>query len=192
MSQVRRILGVLVFAGVVACEPATQPVAEQPPVPEPDLHVGGFIEGIVAGSGSIFLFDEVGRLSVAGVGLANGKATGAFHHKLSFAEEGTTSEFFGRITCLAFDAAQGRAWIGGVITRNKSTEPTFQGAIHQPGQDIWFRVLDTGRGSPNPDLTTFVGFKGGAGIETSQQYCDMQIWPANPPGAFTSGGLGVR
>jgi hypothetical protein len=191
MSHVRRIGGVILLAGVLACEPTTEPVVESP-APQPELHAGGLITGIIAGGGAFLFAGEAGRLSVAGVGLANGTASGAFHHKVSFAAEGTTSEFFGRVTCLAFDAANGRAWIGGKITLNRSTEPTFQGAIHQPGQDIWFRVLDTGRGSADPDRTTFVGFKGGAGIETSEQYCAMQIWPANPPGTFTSGNLGVR
>jgi hypothetical protein len=27
------------------------------------------------------------------------------------------------------------------------------------------------------DRTTFMGFEGGGGIITSEEYCDLQIWP---------------
>ena len=42
-----------------------------------------------------------------------------------------------------------------------------------------FRVLDSGEGkNASPDRTTFVGFKGGGGINTSPEYCAARIWPA--------------
>ncbi len=91
---------------------------------------------------------------------------------------GELIEFKGRGTCLALDAVEGRAWIGGVITHNNSTHPSYTTEIHQPGRDIWFRVLDSGEGGPaDPDRSTFVGFEGGGGIITSQEYCESQIWP---------------
>jgi membrane dipeptidase len=37
-----------------------------------------------------------------------------------------------------------------------------------------------------PDRTTFVGFEGGGGIQTSAEYCAAQIWPNNPPNDRTS------
>ena len=91
---------------------------------------------------------------------------------------GELIEFHGVTTCMAVDDAQGRAWIGGVITHNRSTHPGWTTPIHQVGKDIWFRVLDSGEGSAAPpDRSTFVGFEGGGGIITSQEYCEAQIWP---------------
>jgi hypothetical protein len=79
------------------------------------------------------------------------------------------------VTCLAVDAELGRAWVGGVITQNRSTNPAFTGSIHQVGHDIWFRVLDNGQGQDPADRTSFVGFEGI--IPTSEAYCEMRIWP---------------
>ncbi len=90
---------------------------------------------------------------------------------------GELVEFRGRVTCMAVDETEGRAWIGGVVTRNNSTHPSFTTPVHEVGKDIWFRVLDTGKGSDEPDRSTFVGFEGGGGIITSEEYCQSQIWP---------------
>lgn len=100
------------------------------------------------------------------------------HMRFSTALGGEAIEFHGVTTCMAVDPIEGRAWIGGVITQNNSTHPSFSTEIHEPGHDIWFRVLDSGEGSDaDADRTTFVGFEGGAGIPTSEAYCQMQIWP---------------
>ncbi|MBX9599373.1 MAG: hypothetical protein K2X35_00155 [Bryobacteraceae bacterium] len=107
----------------------------------------------------------------------NGEFHGRFHHKADVG--GLNVEFHADVTCLAVDSANGRAWIGGVITENRSEHPGFQTAIHQPGQDIWFRVLDDGEGKGETDRTTFVGFRGGAGISTSAEYCAVKPWPAD-------------
>ncbi len=90
---------------------------------------------------------------------------------------GELIDFHARTTCLAVDAAAGRAWIGGVVTQNKSTHPGWTTSIHEPGDDIWFRVLDMGEGSADPDRSTFVGFEGAGGIITSEEYCIARIWP---------------
>ncbi|NIU75387.1 MAG: hypothetical protein GWN71_17950, partial [Gammaproteobacteria bacterium] len=49
--------------------------------------------------------------------------------------------------------------------------PGFQEDVHQPGRDIWFRVVDYGEGenATQPDRSTFVGFEGDAGIITSAE-----------------------
>ncbi len=87
-------------------------------------------------------------------------------------------EFHGDVTCVSVDREQGRAWVGGVITQNRSTQPDFRDdATTQVGKDIWFRVLDDGEGKGATDRTTFVGFEGGGGIITSQEYCEARIWP---------------
>ncbi len=56
--------------------------------------------------------------------------------------------------------------------------------------------MDYGEGenATQPDRSTFVGFEGNAGIITSAEYCEEQIWPAgdertNP---VTEGDIQVR
>ena len=117
-------------------------------------------------------------------------ASGAFHHRTEDANG--TIDFQGEVTCLAVDTALGRAWIGGVITVNDSTNPAFNTPIHQVGHDIWFRVLDNGQGHADPDRTTFVGFEGA--IPSSAEYCRQQIWPAGDARTWpvTEGNLDVR
>lgn len=106
----------------------------------------------------------------------DGTATGWFRHSTELG--GLPIEFFGTVTCVAIDEANGRAWIGGVITQNNSEFPSFTDDVHQPGREIWFRVLDSGEGAAaEADRSTFVGFEGSAGIITSQEYCDLRIWP---------------
>ena len=121
---------------------------------------------------------------------ADGTASGQFHHSLTLG--GLLVEFHGRVICMAVDAANHRAWIGGLITQNNSEHPSFQQEIHDVGKDIWFRILDNGDGaSAAPDVTTFTGFKGSGGVDTSPEYCQRQIWPANPPGIIT-GNVSVK
>lgn len=108
----------------------------------------------------------------------NGKAKGVFRQR--FEDEGLVVDFTGKVTCMAVDAVNHRAWIGGVITKNKSTDPTVTGEIFQPGHDVWFRVVDYGEGASaaQPDRTTFLGFENNPTIRTSEQYCRERPWPA--------------
>jgi hypothetical protein len=108
----------------------------------------------------------------------NGGAHGELHHQLTI--DGVLIGFRGYVTCVTMDPVNHRAWIGGVITENLSEDPAFQTARHQPGHDIWFRVLDTGEGSDAPpDRTTFTGFEGDLGIQTSAEYCAVKPWADN-------------
>jgi hypothetical protein len=118
-------------------------------------------------------FDLDVKFSMNAIQRNDGWDNGNFRHETTF--QGLLVSFAGSVTCVAVDADNGRAWIGGVITRNRSEHPAFTGAIHQPGRDIWFRVLDGSQAEP--DRTTFVGFEGGAGIITSEEYCELRIWP---------------
>ena len=78
--------------------------------------------------------------------LPNGRAEGNFrHHGVA---DGELIDFKAEVTCLSVDAVNHRAWIGGVITENRSTHPQFMTAVHQVGHDIWFRVQDNGPGRP--------------------------------------------
>src|SRR5262245_51012825 len=59
----------------------------------------------------------------------DGHASGAFHHRTEDANG--TIDFDGAVTCMAVDTALGRAWIGGVITANRSTNAAFNTTVHQ-------------------------------------------------------------
>ena len=109
--------------------------------------------------------------------LPNGRAEGNFHHRGQ--ADGALIDFRAAVTCLSVDALNHRAWIGGIITENRSTHPQFTTAVHQVGHDIWFRVQDNGAGlaDTTPDVTTIVGFEGV--IPSSQAYCDTMPWRTN-------------
>ncbi len=160
----------------------------------PGVMAAGGIELSATGGGHYLLagFLDI-KLSVSAVQDGNGNASGQFRQSLIFG--GNLIDFKGRVTCLAVDSENGRAWIGGVVTQNLSEHPDFQTDLHEPGDDVWFRVLDSGEGSgADPDRTTFLGFEGAGGIITSEEYCEAQIWPddnarTNP---VTQGNIQVR
>jgi len=125
-----------------------------------------------------------------------GEAAGQFH---IFADEGAglTIDIAGEVVCMAEDPVNHRAWIGGVVTRNTSTDPDLQTDIQQVGDDVWFRVRDGGEGVNTDaagDRTSFTGFKGAAGIQTSQEYCDVRLWAPDNARTWpvTSGNISVR
>lgn len=134
---------------------------------------------IVSATGGGHFFIEALALDVKFSFSANqktdGTARGKSRHTVIFG--GQLVEFFADVTCVSVDADNGRAWIGGVVLRNNSEHPAFTGAQHQPGRDIWFRVLDDGEGGAAVDRSTFVGFEGEAGFFTSLEYCAVQPWP---------------
>jgi hypothetical protein len=137
------------------------------------------LQGFVSGGGnysipSAGLDAQFGVVAVA----VGDRATGLFRHRGLL--QGLEIDFSGRVTCLSVDPINNRAWIGGVITKNRSTHQSFVTPRHQVGRDIWFRVVDYGSfHSTVPDRTTFVGFEGDAGFPTSQAYCDGMPWPDN-------------
>ena len=132
------------------------------------------------------------QFGMTAVTTGGGGANGHFTHRAVFG--GIAVEFQGRVTCVAVDSDNRRAWVGGVVTQNTSDHPSFTTPRTQPGRDIWFRVLDSGEGQAEPDRSTFVGFEGDAGITTSQQYCDARPWPdANArTWPLTAGNIQVR
>jgi hypothetical protein len=98
----------------------------------------------------------------------NGQAVGSFHH--AYTDSEGSYEFWGTLTCLTYDAANHRAWIGGVLTKVSTTDPSF---TLGPGDDAWFLVLD----SPDGDRSTAMGFVGI--FPSSAEYCRQQPWPDN-------------
>ena len=111
---------------------------------------------------------------------AKHKSDGTGNGQFRFSVElgGLPIDFHGEVICLTVDSVNGRAWIGGVVTQNNSEHPAFTDVIHEPGRDVWFRVLDSGEGDGSDmDRSTFLGFEGAGGIITSEDYCAAAIWP---------------
>ncbi len=132
------------------------------------------------------------KFSFSAVAHPDGTASGQFRQSLD--NGGLLIDFHARVTCLSVDPVNGRAWIGGVVTANRSEDPGFQGGIFDVGRDVWFRILDDGEGHHAVDRTTFLGFTGGGGIMTSEEYCAARIWPADNARTHpvTSGNIQVR
>jgi len=157
---------------LAGCDEASEPLA-------PDYAVAGGVQGSATGGG----FFTVGgalevQFSMSAIQLsADGAARGRAHHSVEF--EGDLVEFHTEVTCVPFDEENGRAWIGGTITQNNSNHPFWTTGNNDVGDAIWWRVVDYGEGgnAPEADRSTFVGFEGNAGIITSREYCDAQIWP---------------
>lgn len=136
------------------------------------------------------------QFAFSAVQTPSGKANGQFH---VYADEGDglTVDLAGEVICMSQDPVNHRAWIGAVVTRNNSTDPTLQTDIHEVGDDVWFRVVDGGEGANTDaagDRTSFTGFKGAAGIQTSQEYCNVRLWAPDNARTWpvTQGNISVR
>lgn len=140
------------------------------------LAAGGGIVASATGSGTYLLLGtSLAEFEVSAVQHANGSAAGTLRHRVELG--GFLIEFEGDVTCVTMDPVNHRAWIGGVITLNNSTHPSFTTPRTQVGHDIWFRVVDYGEGSASPaDRTSFTGFEGDLDIPTSAAYCALQPW----------------
>lgn len=160
-------------AAMVACD---QPSATDP---GPDVQFASVAGLAKASGGGKYILSGTFNGGFAFAALqtsADGTAKGQLRHTLDF--NGELIDFHGDVTCLTVDPVNGRAWIGGVVTKNRSeAEPYASEARFQVGQDIWFRVLDKGQGQADPDRTTFTGFMGDAGFDTSVDYCAAMPWP---------------
>jgi hypothetical protein len=134
------------------------------------------IEASTTGSGTFLVLGTMpGTFAYEALAADDGSAKGAFQFDLVF--QGQVVDFDGTVTCVTFDPENHRAWIGGVVTANRSAHPSYTTPRTQVGEDIWFRVVDYGEGRAAPDdRTTFVGFAGDRDIETSPEYCAEQPW----------------
>jgi hypothetical protein len=140
--------------------------------------VGAATEGTTGGGKYLLLNTIDADFDFNAVATGRGGAEGHFFQSFVFQNE--LIEFRGRVTCVSVDPANGRAWIGGIVTVNNSTHAQFTTPRTQPGRDVWFRVLDTGEGGERPpDRTTIFGFEGDRGIITSAEYCAAQLWVDN-------------
>jgi hypothetical protein len=118
---------------------------------------------------------------------------GRFHQRVDEGG-GVIIDFDAETTCLAVDPVNHRAWIGGTVLKNESTDPDYQTDIHAPGRDVWFRVLDAPESIDPTDRSTFLGFQGAAGIQTSAEYCAARLWAANNARTWpvTSGDIRIQ
>ena len=166
-----RWVGGLLGALALGC---SQPVA---PAPE-----GGFREvgdqpaegqgvaALVTGGGE-FVHPDFGavRFEFVAVRHRDGRVSGRFFQDQPF----FGFSYAGDVTCFAVDLVNHRAWIGGVVTSSNDPDP-----VTEVGDDVWFRVLDAGKQSAEPDRSTFFGFEQPPpGIVTSEEYCQLRIWP---------------
>jgi hypothetical protein len=195
MKKWTLFVGVVCAAGMLAaCERASAPTAPDGMSGSTAVLPPQAVRQGASGGGRYLLIDALdAQFSFSANQHGDGRASGQFHQTVEF--QGQHVEFHGTVTCLTVDTAAGRAWIGGVITQNKSAHPAFQAARNEPGRDIWFRVLDNGQGSAAAaDRTTFVGFEGDAGFATSADYCAGQPWPDDDARtwAVTEGNIDVR
>lgn len=161
---------------LIGCDAPTEATGVAHP-PQSTLAAAPGVIAIASGGGVFDAGVPVGFSFSAVQRTPTGEGSGQLRFSTSLG--GLPIEFHGRVTCVTSDLANRRAWIGGVITRNRSEHASFIGEIHQPGRDIWFRVVDYGQGAQaaQSDRTTFVGFEGSADIETSADYCEAQPWP---------------
>jgi hypothetical protein len=147
----------------------------------------------VHGSGQYDLNGLAVDFSFNAVQTSNGSANGQFHVHASY--DGLEADFRAKVTCLAVDEVSHRAWVGGVVTKNKSTDPDYAAPIYQPGKDVWFRVVDYSSGNSGiADRSTFLGFEGAAGFLTSAAYCAGRPWPDADARTWpvTSGNITVK
>lgn len=196
MRNLRCLLGALAGLAFLACDysrqlaPTSDPRALRSSVSELDEGDLGSAEGEghydIQGLDVQFEFEAEQRNR-------NENAEGEFR---IYADEGggLVVDFEAKVICLAVDPVNHRAWIGGRVTSNQSTDPDLLTDIHQKGDDIWFRVLDMGSGPGVVDRSTFVGFEGAAGFRTSRDYCAGRPWPADNARTWpvTQGDIKVR
>jgi hypothetical protein len=157
--RVRHSLSALVLAASLAALP---------------LGVSGAGGPMMTGGGQFLFAGEVDvTFSFSAIQHPDGSASGSFHHSFEF--DGHQIDYWGVVTCLAVDPENHRAWLGGDLNKEKSSHPDV---IELPGDDAWFRVLDTGPTSVgDADRSTMMGFKGALpGIDTSAQYCAARPW----------------
>lgn len=177
-----------------ACDASQAPTA---PAVSPLFSAGSIVTGRANGSGT-FNIGAPGAdiaLDLNALLRADGSASGSVHYITDLTDFGlATIEIRLDVTCLALDVGLGRAWIGGVVTENNSTNELYAtDPKRQVGRDVWFRVQDNGNGGSGIlDRSTQLGFEGSLGIITSEEYCAARLWPAAPPHPVTTGNISVN
>lgn len=169
LSRRYSILALTLIVG--ACSSHDEPT--MPRATKASFNADGGVELSVSGGGIIDLSTAAvgdAHFTFNAIRKADGTVLGNFHERRERA--GLVIDFAGIVTCLTVDPVLLRARIGGVITENNSTDPGFLTDNHQVGDDVWFRVVDSGEGSEATDGSTVYGFKPTL-VNTSAEYCAL-------------------
>lgn len=170
------VLGALSGLALLACDQSDTLAPLSDPDPRvqrsmPQEHDDGL--GTVTGHGQYDILGLIVEFAFAAQTKDNGQGNKGEFRVYADEGDGLIVDFEAKVTCVAIDPVNHRAWIGGKVKENRSTDPSLLTAIHEKGDDIWFRVLDEG----SADRSTFVGFEGAAGFATSAAYCAGRPWP---------------
>ncbi|MEP6686845.1 MAG: hypothetical protein ABJC36_00765 [Gemmatimonadales bacterium] len=165
MNSTRAAAALIALVALACTEPAGPTAGGNGGLRPSSLAAG--VEESVTGGGQFF-HPDFGTVTLAFTATrhADGRVTGRWQQN----QFDLGVAYKGDVTCFAVDPVNHRAWIGGVITWSNDPDP-----LAVVGRDAWFRVLDLGHG-PDPDRSTFLGFQGSAGIETSAEYCAVRLW----------------
>lgn len=184
MSAQRNRLAVFV-SFLAACGTAADESLTAPPI---SLNQGVGVVLSVLGSGVVdFATPGFGNAEFLLVAHRRADGTVTGHFRQSRTTPTGTVDFEGIVTCVTIDPDfPGRARIGGIVTENNSTSPTFLTENHEVGDDVWFRVTDSDHGLDAADASTTYGFKPTL-VNTSAEYCALPFTglPAwNPASIF--------
>lgn len=193
--RITRCLTLLLGLGTLAaCDPASAPLPTE--AASRQLLAAKAVQHTVTGDYTVNAAADPTALipshfEIGARVFGDGSAAGTFSWFIEISAG--TVDIEGEVICMPVDAELGRAWIGAVVTRNSSTLGAFQQDRHQPGRDVWFRIADVSPGgSGDADRSTATaGFEGSGGVVTSQEYCELKIWP-NDGRPILSGNLTVR
>jgi hypothetical protein len=182
MRAIGTLSGLAFVLATIGCEHPTSPSSVRAPSGKAlaDQTVAGDGTASAKGHGEYALDGTSGvQFSFNAERHQDGTADGQFRQETS--DDAGTIDIQGTVTCLSVDPIFGRAWIGGVVKRNASTDPSYAlDPTTQPGQDVWFRVVDLDPATvAGADRSTFLGFAGSAGFLTSAAYCAGRPWPAD-------------
>lgn len=164
----------VVLLALVACSDASTPVAPIAGM-SASLNNGNGVVVQAMGAGVVD-FDPAGdfgdgKFEFVAIRRADGTVSGHFYQ--SRMRAAGLVEFYGVVTCVTIDPDfPGRARIGGIVTVNNSTDPAFLTTNHDVGDDVWFRVEDSGNGIGTGQKSTTYGFKPTL-VNTSEEYCAL-------------------
>jgi hypothetical protein len=178
--RLRNLVGCLATIGLSACHGPDRATASPDAQALADQWRTSAVVASANGSGCFDLSGAglgPGCIEVNAVRFADGTAGGDF--RMRRPGSGGIVDFAGRLVCFVVDAASNRAWVGAKVTQNRSTDPAALTDIHEPGDDVWFRIVDySDIDNAGSDRTTVLGFEGSAGFLTSIEYCEGRPWPA--------------
>jgi hypothetical protein len=164
-----------------ACDAGPNVIGPEPAALALSKHANG-VTARASGGGHFsgqFFPGVPGRLAFTAIQRdpTTGEADGRYHFSVS--DDGLAVRIRGRITCMTVDPENpGRAWIGGVITKNESEHPLYTGPTSEVGRESWFRVVDYGEGAnaSQPDRASFIFVEPTGGFTSARAFCDARLW----------------